>query len=166
MAQPHRTEGYTNPEVRYERNDLRPWNLTKFVLYLLALTVLSVVFGAWMAGWLFRREQPIKESVLPEALVRPAGSKGELPPIPLEAIEDIRKRQVALFPPRAANYYRADLERLANGDPVRGVEKIATTFEAMEGRLPTRKSAEAPPATYTIRLPSKAASGRVETGGQ
>ncbi|MFO0927768.1 MAG: hypothetical protein U0736_12140 [Gemmataceae bacterium] len=162
MAQPH-TNDYTNPEVRYERTDASLKEVITFGTFLLVLALVAVFSMYWFAGELLRWDRPRKSTTLPAAEV----DKNKLSPGPrLEAFEDIDQRDPRLFPARGADYLKPQEEVLKQGNPKRNVEPIAAAIDQLAGRLPTREGAIASPASNPVRLPSKAASGRTETGGK
>jgi hypothetical protein len=161
--QRHTTNGeYINPEVRYEREDIAPGTVLKFGLGLAVLVAAS----SWLMWWMFhivlRQENKVKKTDLPAAAV----DADRLPPAPrLEALEDVRERNVKLMPPRAREALAGQEELLAKGDPKKGILPIKDAIE--EIRLPSRKGLDsAAPASFATRLPSKASAGRRETGGQ
>jgi hypothetical protein len=167
MDSPHTTEphgdGHVNPEVQYERSDVEARGILQFGAGLGVLIVGTVV-----AMWLLFRlvnslEAPRKESDLPRAVV---DQERGLPPIPLEGIEDVRDGKPRLLPPRAAEYTGPREQQLRQGNAAQGVLPIDKAMAELAGQLKATRGAEGPPRSYMIRLPSKAASGRVETGGQ
>lgn len=163
MAPSHTTNDYTNPEVRYERSDANVKEVVTFGTFLLVLALGATFSMSWFGDELLRWEKPRKAVGLPPAAV----DQDRQPPEPrLEAFDDINRRDVGLFPPRAETYVKPQLKMLEAGNPARNVEAISKAIDQLADRLPTRAGAAAAPATNTVRLPSKAASGRVTTGGQ
>ncbi|MFO0878858.1 MAG: hypothetical protein U0840_16070 [Gemmataceae bacterium] len=163
MAQ-SRTEStrWTNPDVRFERTDVEFQGIVIFGIVLTVTTALSLVAMIWLGNALLRQEAALKVTDLPPAAV----DADRLPPEPrLEALEDIRLKKVALFPPRAAEYYADQQHLLEHGDAARKIEPIQQAM-AQVTRLAAKKEEKAtPPATFSPRLPSKAAAGREDTGG-
>jgi hypothetical protein len=164
MARPHTTNGYTNPGVRFERSDVNAREVAWFGLGLGALVAVVSVFLVGYFAFLQSREKARKGSTLPPAAV----DRERLPPQPrLEALEDVRAGTVRLLPPRAEGYLAGQKKVLLRGDPAKGVLPIDEAIEALSRmRLARKGAAGKPPENYTTRLPSKAASGRVSTGGQ
>jgi hypothetical protein len=161
--QPHTTNGeYINPEVRFEREDIAPGTVLKFGIGLVVLVAVSVWAMWWMFHTVLRQESKVKKTDLPPAAVDAA----RLPPAPrLEAFEDLDGRNVKLMPPRARDFLATQEKLLAEGDPEQSILPIETAIK--EIKLPSRKGASsAPPASFSTRLPSKAAAGRRETGGE
>src|SRR5262245_58959877 len=168
MAKSHTTEdGYTNPEVRFERSDVEIPKVVRFASVLALVLAVSAVF-AIVIGWRLTRDQNrIKATDLPPAAIdREPGA--HLPPEPrLESIDDVRERDrknISLFPPRAGGYLKREKEELEKGNPADGVEPIAESMTQLAGKLPARK--QPPPTTFGVTLPSKSSSGRATTGGQ
>jgi hypothetical protein len=74
-----------------------------------------------------------------------------------------------MWPRRAARILGPEERKLEEGDPKHKMIPIEKAIGEVAGSLPVRrtpKSKEEAPATFLRRLPSKAASGRVLTGGQ
>jgi hypothetical protein len=149
-------QAYTNPEVRFERTDITARGI---VLY-------GVVFGGgaavialamtWFGHFLVRAEQPLKKTDLPEARV----DADRLPPEPrLEAIEDVRRDDVKLHPPRAAEFLQPQERTLVYGDEKKGVLPIEKAIADLAWKLPVRKARPATPPT-----PSDTGSGRQSSG--
>jgi hypothetical protein len=180
MAKQHTTDAaYTNPDVRFERGDV---DLRRVVAIGGALVAIIAVLSAattWLGLVLTRGEERRKKSPLPEAAV----DRSSLPPSPrLEGLEPIPIPKEArsgkktertearpgyeLFPPRAQISLRTQEEMLAKGDPKLGVLSIEDAIRQIETDhlLPARKSE--PPANFAVPLPSKASSGRAQTGGK
>jgi hypothetical protein len=153
MADPHVT---ATPGITYEHKDIDPhtvfWAGVGFAgLCLVGLGVALLMFQ--VLRW---REttRPDKEPALPQAAVDE--QKG-LPPIPLEQIVDVQDHNVKLWPRRV--FPPSEEEK----DP------IARAIARAAGKLKVREGTEAetaPPAGYLRRLPSKASSGRTDTGEQ
>jgi hypothetical protein len=173
MARPHTTkphagDGYVNPEVQFERTDVEAKGVVQFGIGLTVLIVGTMVAMVLLLRLIERLEKPRKESDLPPAAVDQ--SKG-LPPIPLEGIEDVRDGRPRLHPPRAADYATPREGQLRKGGPDEGVLPIDRALEQYATELAgqdeqSKRKVPAAPAAFSVRLPSKAASGRVETGGQ
>lgn len=159
----HKADGqYTNPEVRFERHDIAPASVLNFAIVLTVVIAVASAIATWLALALTRAENKIKETSLPPAAV----DKDFLPPQPrLEALEDLReKKKAELFPPRAKAYLTGQEQLLLRGKPAAGVEPISEAITQLAGRLPARK--QPAPEAFGVMLPSKASSGRVDTGGQ
>lgn len=172
MAKPHTTDpqvnGYTNPEVKFERSDIASKSAVQFGVGLGVLVVGTMVAMGLLLRYISGLEKARKVSDLPAAAVDQ--SQG-LPPIPLEGIEDIRDGRPRLFPPRAAEDAAPRQAQLREGDAGKGVLPIGSAMKQYaeglaDGGAKGKGQEAAAPTTFTIRLPSKAASGRVETGGQ
>jgi hypothetical protein len=147
--------------VAYEPSDVKPRGV---VIFGVSLVVAGIVIqlALWGLFVLFaRREPPGRERELPPAV---ADKPGQLPPEPrLEAVDDLKRGKVDLWPPRAQRFLGPEEKRLEEGGG--GAIPIDQAIAALAGKLPARKGSPAPE-TYLRRLPSKAASGRAETGGQ
>jgi hypothetical protein len=166
MAGPHSTEphgdGYVNPEVQFERTDVEARGVVQFGVGL-AVLIIGTAVAMWLLFRLVTRlEAPGKESDLPPAVV---DQDRGLPPIPLEGIEDVREGRPRHLPPRGAEYAGPREKQLRRGSEGQGVLPIEVAMGEVARQLKAREGGVAP-RTYTIRLPSKAASGRAETGGQ
>ena len=164
MARSHSTEpdGYTNPEVRFERSDVEYRGVVLFGVILSTCVALVVPAMLWLGHVLLNLEKPRKVTDLPPAAV----DADQLPPEPrLEALDELRERKARLYPPRAEEYLDAQKKLLADGDPKKGIEEVSLAIEALAGRLPVREGAAEAPVSFSRRLPSKAASGRKFTGG-
>jgi hypothetical protein len=162
MDSPHTTNGYTNPEVRFERTDVDDRALAKLAIGLVVLIAVStaIVTGLFVA--INRHEDRRKETTLPPAAVDALPSD-RLPPQPrLEALDDIRERNVRLQPPRARDFLGAQEALLAKGDKKKGILPIEEAIDALAGKLPHRKDV---PASSSPQ-PGKASSGRFVTEGQ
>jgi hypothetical protein len=71
------------------------------------------------------------------------------------------------MPPRAQSFLAGQEQILAEGAPRAGILPITTALRNLAGKLPVlKKPANGAPENFTTRLPSKAASGRLTTGGQ
>jgi hypothetical protein len=147
--------------VAYEYSDVSPRPLVvagvAFVVFM-AVTLLGLW---WFNEALFGEENAIKATDLPPAAVGPTE-----PPEPrLEEIEDVRAGRTGLWPERAEQYAAPRRKELDKGDEKTGAVPIQEALRALPGLLPAQKG-PTPGAYYGRRLPSKAASGRVETGGE
>ena len=160
MAKHTAETGYTNPEVRFERSDITAISITKFGFYLASGVGLVVVSMLWYGDTLMGQSRKPDALNLPQA----ATDTDRLPPEPrLEALEDLREDKPRMFPPRAAEYYAPQLERLKTGSGTG--TPIESAMGAVES-LPVRKTGDrAAPGNFSIRLPSKASSGKTDTGG-
>jgi hypothetical protein len=157
MAEPH-AAAPANPDIAYESKDINPravfWAGVGFV----ALNLFSAVVA--LATFLVLREREVarnKERELPEAAVDV--EKDDLPPIPLEQIEDVypQRGDVQLWPRRS---------RKGISDQAKAIDR---EIGRLANKLPVRPGSEdetAPPAGWERRLPSKASSGRTDTGEQ
>jgi hypothetical protein len=159
MAKPHTPDhGPTNPDVRFERDDIKPGAILNYGLLFAALATFASVFILIVVPRVLRWYDPEKRTDLPPV----AASAVEPEPQPrLEGIEDLEKRRPRLLPPRAADYLRGQKDELAGDGKAMPIEDA---MKALAGKLPAGKLAT--PQGFTVRLPSKAASGRVETGGR
>ncbi len=165
MARRHSTDDtWTNPEVRYERGDV---NLSRVVAIGAAITLVIAVLSAattWL-GLALSRSQERKQAR--RALPRARADSEPLPAAPrLEAIEDLRQGKVELYPPRARAFLRSQKELLDEGDPAQGIEPIEKAIDRLANRLPVAGKKHPAPTNFAVPLPSKAASGRAQTGGQ
>ena len=153
---------YTNPDVRFERKDITPNSIFKLGVYLAIGTVIVVVTMLWYGDSLMRQYHEPDALALPPA----ATDDDRLPPEPrLEALEDLRDHRARLFPPRAAEYYKPQLDQLKLGNADKGILKIDEAMASVSKSLPVRKTGDgAAPEDFAIRLPSKASSGRTMTG--
>ena len=165
MAKPHTTNGqYTNPEVRYERSDIDLGIVLKFGVALAVLVVVTMVFLVWLFFALRKSEYASKKTDLPPAS---ASDDRKQPEPRLEAFEDLEKRNVRLMPPRAGEYFQSQENLLTQGDPAKGVLPIQTAIKQLADKLPHRKGPDsAAPRNFHPPLPSKAAAGRIATGGK
>jgi hypothetical protein len=167
MVKPlHTRDGeYTNPEVRFEREDIAPGTVLKFGIGLAVLVAVSSWLMWWMFHTVLRYERDRKKTDLPPAAVD-ARESDRLPPEPrLEAFDDLRDRNVKLMPPRARESLAGQEELLTQGDAKRGILPIEEAID--EIKLPSRKGPQStPPESFSRRLPSKASAGRSETGGR
>jgi hypothetical protein len=162
MAKPHTTDGqYTNPSVRFERSDVKLSTVVAIgIVSTVIITVLSTA-TVWFGLFLNRVENKRKVTTLPPAKV----DRDQLPPAPrLEAHEDLDRKKVALFPPRAQITLQPQEEMLKKGNKKERVLPIAEAINDLAGHLPAEE--HPPPPGFGVPLPSKAASGRVETGGK
>lgn len=155
---------WTNPEVRFERTDIEYQGVVIFSIVLAVTILLSIVSMFWYGDALLRVEASRKQTDLPPAAV----DRDRLPPEPrLEALEDIRLNQVKLFPPRAAEYFAGQRALLEKGDSSRGIEPIEVTMAQMAkaaAKSAPNASETGTPNSFGLRLPSKAAAGRLSTG--
>ena len=159
-------DGPVNPQVRHEHSDVPVRPIVTFVVGLLVVGVLIhlILAGLFL---LFRdRERVKKEEELPGAAV----DTDELPPVPLEGAEDVRRGRFRIYPPRAAEIKGPEKRRLEEGyvDPKTGKKTVPIdmAIDEVAGKLPARRGGEAPGVNYERRLPSRASSGRTTTGGQ
>jgi hypothetical protein len=135
-------KGYTNPEVRFERADIQPRGIVLFGLVLGGGTLLVALAMTWFGNFLLRAEQPRKKTDLPEARV----DADRLPPEPrLEGLEDVRQKNVRLFPPRARQHLQSQADLLSTGNEAKGILPIQTAIDDLAGKLPARKGP--PPGT-------------------
>ena len=150
----------THSEVRFERTDITAGAIVKFGIYLgigVGLVVVSMLWYGWSLQAQHRKRDPLD---LPRA-----STDGERPPEPrLEAQEDLDRGEARMFPPRADEYLKPQREQLRDGSasamPIESAMDVAKS-------LPYRKTGDnAPPTSFSRRLPSKASSGKSETGGQ
>jgi hypothetical protein len=140
MAKRHTTDGYTNPEVRFERSDINLRDVAWCGVALAGLVVVSMIFLVGYFNFLQRQEKPRKESKLPPASV----DADRWPPAPmLEGIEDVRDKKFKLAPPRAEEYLATQEKILQEGDPAKGVLPIAQAIDQVAGKLPYRKQKNA-----------------------
>ena len=175
MARAHTTDTVpSNPGVRFERGDIDLSTVVWAGVAMSAAAVALSVATIWFGRALTRSEDRRKETTLPPAAV----DRERLPPEPrLEALEENpearqdrgqskSKREprpgYKLLPPRATSYFESQRETLEKGNRKEGILPIEDALSQLAGRLPARKR-EAP-SGYAVPLPSKAASGRVETG--
>jgi hypothetical protein len=164
----HTTDGqYTNPEVRFEHSDANLRTVINCGLGLAALVVVSMLISYVMYRAINRQEDKRKKTDLPPAAVD-ATTTDRLPPEPrLEAFDDIREHNVKMLPPRAEEYFADQKRILAEGDPKEGVLPINEAMSELAAALSKRPHGKRePPPFFSVRLPSKAASGRLSTGGQ
>jgi hypothetical protein len=154
--------------VRFERTDIRAKPVLLFVAGLVVV-VIAVNFAlAGMFRLLQKREQARDRAneQLPAA-EDPARRRPTDQPMP-ETIEDVRRRDVELWPPRARRYLERQERLLEKGgvDPEtkQKTVPIQDAIDALADNLPARK--RAPPDSHLRSLPSKASSGRTQTGGQ
>jgi hypothetical protein len=178
------TPGHAHPEdvgsipvvgahgVKYEDSDADTRAVFNVGLVIGALVIVSALglIGFYRVLMILERA---KVNDLPTAATDQL-SAGRLPPQPrLEAIEDLRQpndSNYQLLPRRAANFFVSQEELLNKGDDKH--MPIAKAIEALAadpaggrpGKLPAEKNA--PPSSFSRRLPSKATSGRVDVGGQ
>jgi hypothetical protein len=134
MARSHSTDGkaWTNPEVRFERADIKAPGIVLFGACLAVGLLLIVPAMFWLGSVLLRLENPRKVTDLPPAAV----DADRLPPQPrLEYVERGRPRLTA---PRAAEILAGQRALLENGDPAKGIEPIDKAIDALAGRLPAR----------------------------
>jgi hypothetical protein len=162
MAKTHTPNGaYTNPEVRFETSDVNSGQIVSFGIGF-ALLVVGSLGCSWLLFWVVERaENKSKVSPLPPAAV----DSNPLPPHPrLEALEDVREHNIALWPPRAANYLAPQQEILTKGDRQADILPIQDAIDKLAGKLPARKNA--PPKDFAPDLPSQSSSGRTVKGGR
>ena len=153
-----------HPAVRFERTDITANGVVKFGLYLSTGVGLVVVSMLWYGDVLIRQHRKLDALALPPAST---DADRRLPEPRLEALEDLRENKPRMFPPRAAEYYAPPLERLKTGDEDKGILKIEVAMGAVSKSLPVRKTGDnAAPTSFSRRLPSKASSGKSETGGR
>ena len=139
MARSRTTEyaGYTNPEVRFERSDIESRGIFVLGVGLASGIVLVALAMLWFGNYLLSQENPRKKTDLPSAKV----DANRLPPEPrLEALEDLARAKVKLYPPRAVEYLKAQRELLDAGDNAKGVLPIQTAIDDLAGKLPVRKA--------------------------
>ena len=162
MAEHSADPAYTNPEVRFERTDITAGTIVKCGVGL----ALGVGLVALAMLWYGRGLQAEYRKPDPLDLPRASADDDRRPPEPrLEALEDLGEGKADMFPTRAADYYKPQLEQLKDGG--KDILPIESAMEAVTGSLPVRKAGDrAAPKSFTIRLPGKASSGRAETGGQ
>jgi hypothetical protein len=152
----------SNSEIRFERTDITAGTIVKCGVGLGAGVGLVVLTMLWYGRVLqaeYRKPDPLD-------LPRASTDDDRRPPEPrLEALEDLGEGKALMFPTRAADYYKPQLEQLKDGGE--GVLPIESAMDAVTESLPVRKAGDrAAPKSFTIRLPGKASSGRAETGGQ
>jgi hypothetical protein len=159
MAKPHTPDhGPTNPDVKFERSDIEPGTILNYGLIFAALVGFAAAFILFIVPRLMRWYEPEKRTDLPPVA---AGAVEPEPEPRLEAIEDLEKRKPKLLPPRASDYLRGQRGELTGEGKALPIED---TIKALAGKLPAGK--QETPLGFTVRLPSKAAAGRVETGGR
>ena len=139
MARSPSTDGkpYTNPEVRFERSDVTAGGILTFGAGLAGGLVVVILAMLWFGRAMKTRiDNERKIADLPPAHV----DKNRLPPEPrLEAWEDVRQKNVQLFPPRASGYLKSQRELLDEGNAKTGVLPIRTAIDDLAGKLPVRK---------------------------
>ena len=179
MGKARTDAGPTNPDVRFERTDVDIGPLVKGAVYLFVVLSLAAVLAVWLAWYVTKWEQPVKETDLPPAAdevqsVRKSDGSQEktvgttLPPSPrLEAIDDVRERDrknFVLYPPRAEEINKGDRKKAEKQKPV------DAALAAKERLFPVRKEGDAEakkaPTNFSVALPSKSSAGRKTTGGQ
>jgi hypothetical protein len=163
MARSHTGNGqYTNPHVRFEHSDVNVSKLLKVVLPIVLILILATVATLWLGQWLTRSEEGRKKSTLPPAYEDTKAQ--QLPQPALESMEDMVHARVRLYPPRA----REDLARQEKKQKKDGVvpidEAIQQMAQALQQQSKDQKQRHAPD-SFAVPLPSKASSGRAETGG-
>jgi hypothetical protein len=163
MANRHTTNGaYTNPDVKFERSDIKLSSVALIGGGLSLLILVLAVLTTWLGLGLTRAENRRKRTTLPEAAVdrdRPA------PGPRLEGIEDLAEGRVALYPPRAKIYLQPQEEEIARGNKKEGILPVGEVIRKPPPKLfPAQK--HGPPSSFGVPLPSKSSSGRVETGGK
>jgi hypothetical protein len=157
MADPHVTTepapADANPGIAYEHRDIDPKKVFWAGVAFAGLCLVGAGVALAMFLGLHWREdnRPDKVPALPEAAVDQR--EEAFPPIPLEGVVDVKNRDVQLWP-----------DRQKRGVGGKDHVPISQVLDELPGKLKARK--EAPPASYLRRLPSKASSGRTETGGQ
>jgi hypothetical protein len=158
--------GPVHPEVRHETSDVPVRPIVTFVVGLLVAGVLIHLILAGLFVLFRDRERVKKEEQLPGAAV----DTDELPPVPLEGAEDVRRGRFRIYPPRAAEIEGPEKKRLEEGyvDPKTGKKTvpIGQAIDEVAGKLKARREAAPPGANHERRLPSRASSGRTTTGGQ
>jgi hypothetical protein len=157
MAKPHTPDhGPTNPDVKFERSDIEPGTILNYGLIFAALVGFAALFILLVVPRVLRWYEAEKRTDLPPVA---AGAVAPEPEPRLEAIEDLEKRRPRLLPPRASDYLTGQKgELIGEGKSL----PIEDTIKALAGKLPAGK--QQTPQGFTVRLPSKAAAGRVETG--
>lgn len=176
MAHPRTEEqhGAKNPDVRFERSDVEAGSILFWGACFAGLTVFAILFILYVLPIALRAGPP-KGSDLPPAVT----DSHRLPPAPLlEGIEDLLEwrddrsgrprpqpgaRPPELLPPRAEWERRPQEQALEKGGKEAVPIDEAIEALARKGALPAAKR-EAP-SNFSIRLPSKAASGWRSTGG-
>jgi hypothetical protein len=165
MAKSHTTDGvYTNPEVRFERTDINTESIAKFAAILGIVLTITASLALWLAWYVTQLEAKSKATLLPPAAVDRDRGVNQSPEPRLEAIEDLdtQKKNFAIYPARASEYYLNQEKQLRDGDEKKGIVPIDSAIDQM--KLKSRK--EPPPPGFGVALPSKAAAGRVSTGAQ
>jgi hypothetical protein len=160
MARSHSTKeaSWTNPEVRFERSDVEYRGVVMFGVILALALVVIVPSMFWLGRWLVKTDV-VETDRLPPAAIHEAD---RLPPDP--RLEYVQKGQPRVTPPRAGDILANQRQLLDKGDPKRGIQPIAEALDALAGKLPAQKD-RAAPTNFSPRLPSKATSGRRDTGG-
>jgi hypothetical protein len=133
--------------------------------FVAALLAIGIVIFFVLAGLFFLfadRERARKETDLPPVAV-PSGMPKNQPK--LEEVEDLEKGRVQLFPPRAAWVLEPEEKLLDEGG--KRALPIQEAIADLAGKLPSRgkPKQDGPPANFQRQLPSKASSGRTDTGG-
>ncbi len=114
MARSHTGDGvWTNPEVRFERSDVQTGNVVRVGVPILILLTLASIVAVWVGLWLRDVEAKRKGTTLPEAY---GEQKALLPPVPLEAQQDLREGKFRPYPPRAREF----LDQQAREKPQEG----------------------------------------------
>ncbi len=133
MARSRDTEsnGWVNPEVRFERSDISSTSLMIYGVLLALGLVITVPAMFWLGNRLLQAEQKRKETALLPASVE----DHRLPPEPrLEYFESKTKPRVT--PPRAAVILADQSRLLEQGDKARGIEPIEVAIDALaKGKL-------------------------------
>lgn len=134
MARSHSTDGkaWTNPEVRFERADIKAPGIVLFGTFLAVGVLLVVPAMFWLGAILLRIEAPRKVTDLPPAAV----DADRLPAEP--RLEYVERGQPRVTPPRARDILAGQRRLLESGDPKKGVEPIDQAIDALAGRLPAR----------------------------
>jgi len=162
MDKAHTNGAPSNPDIRHERTDADVPAVVKGGVYLIVVLSLSALLTIWVAWKLTENEAPVKKTELPPSKAdKDARQEHPLPDPPLEALDDLRRRDEKnfhLYPSRAAE------DRKERPQP-RGVEKAQGS-----GLFPVRQGADAEarkaPAHFSVQLPSRSSAGRRTTGGQ
>lgn len=167
MAKPRTDGAYTNPDVRHERTDVDVVAVVKAGAWLLGVIVASAVLTLWLASYLTKIENE-EETAATLPVAKVDATRDPLPPVPLEALEDVRERKTknfAMYPPRAdqSPAYRDDKKNLETWKPIdKGVAAAKELFPVRKGDAEATKA----PTNYNVQLPSKSSAGRETTGGQ
>jgi hypothetical protein len=117
MVEPTAPAPAEHPGVRFEREDIEPRPVVYFAVALIVgLIVVALILWGLFAFFEDREKARNKEAALPPAAV----DENREPPEPrLEQFDDVRKREVSLWPPRARQSLSPEARRLKEGDPAR-----------------------------------------------